>query len=118
MSWKTSGDATSSTGETDLGYYGLDVPGINYGKDIFKVYTIPARLYGNYMGQGITTNMVYVEGKVAYLLNPKYNLRIELGGLFRDETSTSFHDRAAMLTIGLRSSFRELYNDIASYKTH
>lgn len=106
------------SGETDLGYYGLDVPGINYGKDIFKVYTIPARVYGNYMGQGITTNMVYVEGKVAYLLNPKYNLRIELGGLFRDEKNTSFHDRTAMLTIGLRSSFRELYNDIASYKTH
>jgi hypothetical protein len=52
------------------------------------------------------------------LLNPKYNLRIELGGLFRYEKNTSFHDRTAMLTIGLRSSFRELYNDIASYKTH
>ena len=104
--------------ETDLGYYGLDVPGINYGKDIFKVYTIPARLYGNYIGQGITTNMIYIEGKVAYVLNPKYNLRIELGGLFRDEKNTSFHDKTGMLTFGLRSSFRELYNDIASYKTH
>ncbi|MFI5159210.1 MAG: gliding motility protein RemB, partial [Sphingobacteriales bacterium] len=88
------------------------------GKDIFKVYTVPARVFGNYMGQGITTNMVYLEGKIAYLLNPRYNLRIELGGLFRDEKNTSFHDRTAMLTFGLRSSFRQLYNDIASYRVH
>lgn len=106
------------SGETDLGYYGFDISGINYGKDIFKVYTTPARVYGNYIGQGVTTNMVFLEGKVAYLLNPRYNLRIELGGIFRDEKNTAFHDKTAMLTIGLRSSFRQLYNDIASYKVH
>jgi hypothetical protein len=70
------------------------------------------------MTQGLTTNMVYLEGKVAYILNPRYNLRIELGAMFRDEQNSDFHDRTTMLTIGLRSSFRQLYNDIASYKTH
>lgn len=102
--------------ETDLGRYGLDENGLNYGKDIFQLYTDPAKAYGNYIGQGLTTNMIYFEGKVAYLLNPKYNLRIELGGIYRAEQNTAFNDRTAWITIGLRSSFREIYTDIASYR--
>jgi hypothetical protein len=106
------------SGEADYGHYGLDINGLNYGKDIFKIYTSPARLFGNYTGQGLTTDMYYFEGKIAYMLNPKYNLRIELGGIFRQEQNSQFTDRTAMLTIGLRSSFRDLYTDIASYKMH
>jgi hypothetical protein len=106
------------SGEADYGHYGLDVDGLNYGKDIFQVYTSPARLYGNYIGQGLTTNMYFLQGKVAYMLNPKYNLRIELGGIYRQEQNSEFKDRTSMLTIGLRSSFRQIYNDLASYKTH
>lgn len=113
------------SGEADYGHYGLDVGGLNYGKDIFELYTYPARAigvqtvsYGNYTGQGLTTNMYYLEGKVAYLLNPKYNLRIELGGIFRQEHNSQFEDRTTMITIGLRSSFRNIYNDLASYKAH
>jgi hypothetical protein len=106
------------SGEADFGHYGLDVDGLNYGKDIFKVYTNPVHLYGNYIGQGLTTNMTYLEGKVAYLLNPKYNLRLELGALYRKETNSQYNEKTTMITIGLRSSFRNIYNDIASYKTH
>jgi hypothetical protein len=62
--------------------------------------------------------MVFLEGKIAYLLNPKYNLRIELGGLYRTEKNDQFHDKTAMLSFGIRSSFRSMYNDIASYKEH
>jgi hypothetical protein len=100
--------------EFDYGHYGLDVGSLNYGKDIFQTYTTPVSLYGNYIGQGLTTNMTYLEGKVAYLLNPKYNLRIELGGLYRKETNSAFNDKTTMITIGLRSSFKNIYNDIAS----
>lgn len=104
--------------EGDFGRYGLDINGLNYGKDPFLPYTMPAKTQGNYIGQGLTTNMYYLEGKVAYVLNPKYNLRIEAGGIHRNETNASFTDRTTMFTIGLRSSFRNLYTDIASYKTH
>jgi hypothetical protein len=106
------------SGEVNYGRYGLDVNDLNYGKDIFQVYIDPARQYGNYIGQGLTTNMIYLEGKVAYLVNPKYNLRIELGGIIRDEKNTQFHDKTTLFTIGLRSSFRNLYTDLASYKAH
>lgn len=118
------------SGEVDLGRYGLDINGLNYGKDIFKNYNAPARPYidqnglgqnesfGNFTGQGLSTTMYYLEGKVAYVLNPKYNLRIELGLLYRDEKSSIFDYNAGMVTIGLRSSFRQLYTDIVSYKVH
>ena len=98
--------------------YGLDIGGLNYGKDIFKTYDTAAQLFGNYIGQGLTTDLYYTDFKVAYLLNPKYNLRIEVGALTRNEKNAVFTDRTTMLTIGLRSSFRAIYNDIASYKVH
>ena len=106
------------SGEADYGHYGLDMNGDNYGKDIFQLYSNAVKLFGNYTGQGLTTNMYYLEGKVAYLLNPKYNLRIEVGGIYRQEHNSQFEDKTSMITIGLRSSFRNLYNDLASYKTH
>lgn len=106
------------SGELDYGHYGLDINGLNYGKDPFQGYRDPARVYGNYTGQGLTTNMVYLEGKVAYLINPKYNLRFELGGLVRRDKNNQFNDKTSMLTFGIRSSFRAIYNDLASYKVH
>ncbi|HVV55547.1 MAG TPA: hypothetical protein VHC47_09495 [Mucilaginibacter sp.] len=106
------------SGEADYGHYGLDADSLNYGKNVFKVYTTAAKQFGNYTGQGLTTNMYYLEGKIAYVLNPKYNLRIEIGGIYRKEHNSAFDDNTTMLTIGLRSSFREIYTDLASYKPH
>jgi hypothetical protein len=113
------------SGEADFGRYGFDINGANFGKDIFELWTQPARhgdnqnySQGNYTGQGLTTNMVYLEGKIAFLLNPKYNLRIELDGIYRTENNTQFKDRTTWLSIGLRSSFRSLYTDLASFKPH
>ena len=104
--------------EADYGYYGLDVNGLNYGKNPFDDYTSPAQEFGNVTGQGLTTKMTYFEGKVAYLINPKYNLRIELGAIMRDEKNSVFNDKTNLFTIGLRSSFRDVYNDLASYRSH
>ncbi|BAU54345.1 hypothetical protein MgSA37_02520 [Mucilaginibacter gotjawali] len=106
------------SGETDFGRYGFDLNTLDYGKNIFEIYTNAARQYGNYTVQGLTTNMIYVEGKVAYVLNPRYNLRFELGGTLRVEKNSQFNNKASMIIIGLRSSFRELYTDLASYKMH
>jgi len=104
--------------EADLGRYGLDMNNLNYGKDIFELYTSPAKVYGNYTSQGLTTNMGYFEAKIAYVLNPKYNLRLEIGGIYRVEENSQYTDRTRVITIGLNSSFRQVYNDLASFKAH
>ncbi|WP_157541327.1 gliding motility protein RemB [Mucilaginibacter aquatilis] len=118
------------SGQLTYGHYGLDYNNLNWGKDPFRNYLTGARFdgppeefgtrasiatEGNYTGQGLTTNLYYAEAKVAYILNPKYNLRIELGGLYRRETNSVFADHTKMITIGLRSSFRNLYQDITRY---
>ncbi len=99
-------------GQAEFGHYGLD-PTIsdNYGKDISKAYDEGTKLTGNYTGQGLTTNLYYAEGRIAYMLNPKYNLRLELGGLLRQEKNILNTNNTTMFTIGLRSSFRNLYYD-------
>jgi len=99
-------------GQAEFGHYGLDVKATdNYGKDLFKSYEINTQLYGNYTGQGLTTNLYYGEGRIAYMLNPKYNLRLEVAGVLRQEKNALTTTNTTMFTIGLRSSFRNLYYD-------
>ncbi|MFD2863135.1 gliding motility protein RemB [Mucilaginibacter antarcticus] len=104
------------SGQLNYGHYGLDLTNQYFGKDIFIPYTQTAKLYANYIGQGLTTDMTFGEFKVAYLLNPKYNLRVELGGLYRQEKNAQFTDKTMLIQFGIRSSFRTIYNDLASYR--
>ncbi len=99
-------------GQAEFDHYGLD-PTLtdDYGKDIFKPYTDASKTLGNYTGQGITTNLYYGEGRVSYILNPKYNLRLEIGGVLRQEKNYLNTNNTTMFTVGLRSSFRNLYYD-------
>jgi len=99
------------SGELMYAKKGLDPEGQNYGGDIFKSYNVRVSDYGNKIGQGLATNLYYGEAKVAYILNPKYNLRIELGGIFRKESNAISATNTGLFTIGLRSTFRQLYSD-------
>lgn len=98
-------------GQLNYAYYGLDMNGLNYGGNIFEPYTTAPNATGNFTGQGLRTDFYYAQGKVSYLINPKYNLRVELGGLFRDETNSVATNKTALLTFGIRSSFRNIYTD-------
>jgi hypothetical protein len=91
--------------------YGLDPAGKNYGKNIFIPYEQRELNYGSRIGQGIATNLTYLDGRVAFLLNPKYNVRLELGGVIRQEKNSEFNHKTSMITFGLRTSFRNLYYD-------
>ncbi|UEG54954.1 gliding motility protein RemB [Mucilaginibacter daejeonensis] len=118
------------SGQLTYSRYGLDVNGTNWGKNILLDYrtqeryagpiedTLPNSYYateGNYVGQGLATNLYYAEAKAAYLLNAKYNLRIELGLLYRKETNAIYINNTKMVSIGLRSTFRNLYQDITGF---
>ncbi|RZJ60471.1 MAG: gliding motility protein RemB, partial [Flavobacterium sp.] len=99
------------TGQLMYAKYGLDLNGQDYGKNIFINYLEPANQFGNYTTQGLRTDLYYAEGRVAYIINPKYNLRLELGGIFRRERNAVGATNAGIITFGLRSSFRNLYTD-------
>jgi len=98
-------------GQLSYANYGLDPAGLNYGKNIFLPYGTRVQDYGNTISQGIKTNLFFGEAKVSYLLNPKYNLRAELGGVLRRESSDLGSQNTSLITIGLRSTFRNLYQD-------
>jgi len=98
-------------GQLDYGKYGLDATQTdNNGKLINKPY--PATPNPTpVIGQGLSTQLYYAEGTVSFLINPKYNLRIELSGLYRQEKNKQSDTKTTMVTFGLRSSFRNLYHD-------
>lgn len=98
-------------GELLVAKYGLDTAGTNYGKDIFKSYETRNNEYGNHIGQGIKTNLLYLQGSIAFLLNPKYNLRLEVSATGRQEKNVLSNNRELIFSLGLRSSFRQLYYD-------
>lgn len=96
------------------GQFGTDPnSGSNFGGDIFQPYGTHQRVYGNYIGQGVENNLLYADGRVSYLFNPKYNLRIEAGALYRRHgvPEQGIHHQTGMLTLGLRASFRNFYYD-------
>ena len=70
-----------------------------------------APLPANYTGAGVNTHLYYGEGTLSYLINPKYNLRLEGGLLLRDEKNDLVNSKTVMITFGLRSTFRDLYHD-------
>ncbi len=91
--------------------YGEDPAGLNYGKNIFLSYETRVQDYGVSTGQGIKTNLFFTEAKVSYLINPKYNLRAEVGGIIRKESSALTSQNTGLITFGIRSTFRNLYRD-------
>lgn len=102
-------------GEAMFAQYGIDPAGKNYGKNIFLPYTIRANgenEYGNYTGQGIKTNLYLGDVKIAYILNPLYNLRLEAGITYRKLSNSIENTNAIWFTLGLRSSFRNIYYDL------
>ena len=94
--------------------YGTDPDYLtNMGGDIFQSYRTIPDMYGNYIGQGVKNNLYYADAKVAYVLNPKYNLRFEVGYTQRyNRIEGSPTEKSGVISFGLRSSFRNFYGDI------
>ena len=98
-------------GQINYAKYGLNTGGVNYGKDITLPdnTNLPSAIGST--GQGLSTTLKYAEGTVSYVLNPKYNLRLEIGGLIRQATNSVSDTKTTMFILGLRSTFRDLYHD-------
>lgn len=93
--------------------YGLDSANgnTNVGSNIFASYFTRDKEYDNRTLQGIPGSLLFVDTRVSYLLNPKMNMRLELGYVYRDTEVDGRSDRTGIVTVGLRSSWRNLYQD-------
>ncbi len=92
--------------------YGLD-DGENRGGDIWRSYNDRDRTkYDGYkLGDGLKTQYTYAEAKVAYVINPNYHMRLELGAMTRQAKNDLKYEKSTEFSIGLRSSFRNIYKD-------
>ncbi|RYY35189.1 MAG: gliding motility protein RemB [Sphingobacteriaceae bacterium] len=91
--------------------YGIDdAANTNYGKNVSLPYN-DATASGSSVGQGLNTSLKFAEGTVSYIVNPRYNLRVEAGAIVRQQTNNAGTSNTTLLTFGVRTSFRNLYND-------
>lgn len=105
----------SWTGMLQINYsaFGVDSANgnTNVGSNIFASYDTRDKEYGNKLLQGIPGSLLFIDARLAYLLNPKTNLRIELGYIYRNNSIDATSTKSNIITFGLRSSFRNLYFD-------
>ena len=95
-----------------LASHGQDsIPSISYGGNIFQPYANRPNDYGNFIGQGLRTNLVYSHLRISYLVLPKTNLRAELGYVFRQERSGLEFESNHYVYIGLKTNLWNRYND-------
>lgn len=92
--------------------YGKNTDATNFGGDIFKSYLSRPKEYGNYIGQGVETNLFYTRFKVAYYLIPSADLLAEAGVAVRQEkNSASSLINSNFFFIGIKTGIMNWYND-------
>lgn len=91
--------------------YGIDTDSTNYGHDIFKPISTHTVTDDASIGQGLSTKLFYADFKLAYILNPATNMRIETGVTFRNEKNRHDFYKDRIVYIGIRMSFRRFGYD-------
>ena len=97
--------------KTTYAIYGSDTAGRDFGQNIFIPYDRHVTELGNSIGQGLKTQLNTTDLKIAYLLNPRTNMRIE-AGISSRKLHTELSDQNLFLfTIGFRTSLFNIYDD-------
>ncbi len=98
--------------ETFYAQYGADSNAtLNYGQNIFKPVSDASVIGNGTLLQGLKTNILFADLRLAYILNPVTNMRIEAGFTFRNEKSKLFYYKDRIFYIGIRMSFRKISYD-------
>ena len=98
-------------GKLTYAVYGADSAGTDFGKNIFISYTNRAKDYGNYTTQGFQTNLITASLRVAYILDTRMNLKIELGVADRIEQRKYTSKQIPYVFIGIKTDLCNLYDD-------
>lgn len=93
---------------------GRDSIGINYGNDVYIPDTetfLGPNSFGNSIGQGVKTTLVYQNLELAYVVNRASDLNILLGLRHRAAKSKYESETNAYIYFGIRTMLRNLYHD-------
>jgi hypothetical protein len=100
--------------EAKLNYavYGADYNGIDFGGNIYENYTSPNVIpTGISTTQGLFTTLIYKEFRMDYLVNPSYNMNIEVGVSLRSQVSSQATATTNWFYIGFKTSLFNHYYD-------
>ena len=105
-------------GELQIMYaqQGRDTANSNWGTRVYKNYNTRTQDYNNAVGQGVSTSTLFTDAKIAYLVNPKTNLRLEVGVTLRRfktavEKGSLQNETTKYVYFGLHSDIRKNYFD-------
>ncbi len=105
-------------GELEVMYakQGRDTSNSNWGTNVYKSYDTRTQEYDNKVGQGVSTSTFYTDAKIAYLVNPKTNLRLEAGITLRRfktdiEKGALKNETTKYVYFGLHSDIANRYFD-------
>jgi hypothetical protein len=90
---------------------GLDSAGTRYGKDIFHGYSTYPFEYGNKTTQGRYTTLNQADFSVSFLVNPSTNANLFISSTFRKEQNSQMNNTYMFVSLGFRTSLRNLYYD-------
>lgn len=93
---------------------GRDSVGRNYGNDVFlsDVQAVNgAGSYGNSIGQGVKTTLIYQKVELAYVMNRASNLQILIGLNHRLSKNDYSKEQNAYVYFGIRTMIRNIYHD-------
>lgn len=96
-----------------IGYNEKDSLGneINLGQDILNSYTTHPNEYGNYVGQGNTTKLLYTDFRIGYIINPKTNMTVEAGMTNRISKNEVGNHRTSFFYFGIKTALTNRYFD-------
>jgi hypothetical protein len=98
-------------GEADYARFGANKGTANYGNNLTYANNVNIPPGNGVTGQGLSTTLKYAEGTVAYIINPKFNFRIEGSALLRQEVNAQTDTKTVFITIGIRTGFKDVYHD-------
>ena len=85
-----------------LANYGLDSPGTNWGQDILKDYRTRERDYDNVIGQGVATDLAYIDFVATYMF--KHNAFLDFTLISRNQSSQDpgFDQKTTVYSLSFR----------------
>ena len=104
-------------GTVNIGVIGNDTAESNWGRNVYRSYNEREQDDGNKTGQGISTNFFMINGELGYVVNPSYNMRVEVGGTYRREipelnTPDLSENSTVYIYFGLRTALFNHYYDL------
>ena len=83
----------------------------NYGSDLFISYYDGNKDYGNEIAQGNTTNLQIVDFRLGYIVNPRTNMKLEIGITNRVSKDLNTTSKNQYLFFAFKTDLQNFYYD-------